>query len=131
MIKSWYILFKRKLTLNKISIRVYLFTGDTVNWRNLYKWCYLQASQGDPALKCVFTQPLYHQQGMIQGQFLCTVLMVWIQSFTFPRPVTLPKLKNTAYPTIYLWLWKKRWVHVFLMGISIKWVLTVLSWIWT
>ena len=30
---------------------------------------------------CVFTQPLHHEQNVIQGQYLSGVMLVWIQSF--------------------------------------------------
>ena len=37
---------------------------------------------------------------MTQGQFLCGVYQVWLQSFPSPRLVASPRLKNLVCPTI-------------------------------
>ena len=53
-------------------------------------------------MRCCYvsTQPLHHEQDVIQGQFLSVVQLVWIQNITSSRPVFKWRLKNPAYPTI-------------------------------
>ena len=39
---------------------------------------------------------------MTHGQFLNEIILVWIQSFLFPKLVTLPRLRNPILATIYI-----------------------------
>ena len=49
----------------------------------------------------LYTRSLHHRQDVTQGQFLSGVQLVWNQSFLIPRLVSLPRLKNSIFPTTY------------------------------
>ena len=50
----------------------------------------------------VFTKSHSHKQVESPGQFLNKAKLVWLQSFPSPRPVGLPRLKNSVCPNILL-----------------------------
>ena len=49
----------------------------------------------------IFTQPLYMSKMWHKINFQVKLKRFWIQSFSSPRPVAIPRLKSSIFPTIY------------------------------
>ena len=70
--------------------------------------------------RCLCIHPTFcHMHDVTKDPFLSRVQLIWIQDLPSPRPVAMPNLKKSLYPT-YKW-GKNGWIHAFLKSISKKW----------
>ena len=70
------------------------------NSEDLRRLTATQDSSEKPSANHIYPTPALGQD-MTQGRFLSGVKQVWIQSFSSPRLVASPRLKNSVCPTIY------------------------------